>query len=242
MPKPDDQGALWKRMSFKGNKVWAEVDEGDVLLLDEGRVRIKYNLKQTHEYRVYPDTLKSDDPEHLTPKGSQEKGAAEKKSAPAPKTGKAVPPPLRPGLVRELPIEGLSTTEPGVIHIFTDGATSGNPGPSGIGILFRYGTHEREISRHIGQGTNNIAELEAIRVALLEVKKPQLPVRIYTDSSYALGLIARGWKAQANLELVEEIRALTRRFSNLVFVKVKGHAGLPENEKADKLATAAVKG
>ncbi|BCS99060.1 hypothetical protein DSLASN_46920 [Desulfoluna limicola] len=240
MPKQDEEGALWKRMSFKGNKVWAEVDATEALRLEDGRVRIKYNLKQTHEYRVYPDTLKSDDPENLIPKGTQKKQAEEKKNVPE-KGAVSVPPPSRPGLVREIPLEGLSTTEPGVIHIFTDGATSGNPGPSGIGVFFRYGPHEKEISRHIGQGTNNIAELEAIRVALLEVKKPELPVRVYTDSSYALGLIAKGWKAQANLELVEEIRALTRRFSNLVFVKVKGHTGFPENEKADQLATSAIK-
>jgi len=240
MPTQDEEGALWKRMSFKGNKVWAEVDETEAFVLESDRVRVKYNLKQTHEYRVYPDTLKSDAPENLIPKGTKKKKAEEKKTSPE-KGAVSVPPPPRPGLVREIPLEGLSTTEPGVIHIFTDGATSGNPGPSGIGVFFRYGPHEREISRNIGQGTNNIAELEAIRVALLEVKKPTLPVRIYTDSSYALGLIAKGWKAQANQELVEEIRALTRRFSNLVFVKVKGHAGFAENEKADQLATSAIK-
>ena len=243
MPKQDDEGAFWKRMSFKGNKVWAEVDESEAFVLEGERVRLKYNLKQTHEYRVYPDTLKSDAPENLVPKGTKKKKAEEKEKAEpeAPATGVSVPPPSRPGLVREIPMEGLSTTEPGVIHIFTDGASSGNPGPSGIGVFFRYGPHEREISRHIGQGTNNIAELEAIHVGLQEVKKPNLPVRVYTDSSYALGLIAKGWKPQANRELVEAIRALTQRFSNLVLIKVKGHAGLAENEKADQLATSAIK-
>ncbi|WP_300667815.1 ribonuclease H [Desulfoluna sp.] len=240
MPTQDEEGALWKRMSFKGNKVWAEVDKEKSLLLEGGRVRIKYNLKQTHEYQVYPDTLKSDAPENLVPKAAKKK-KAEETPAPPEKGAVSVPPPPQPGLVREVPLDGLSTTEPGVIHIFTDGASSGNPGPSGIGVFFRYGPHEREISRNIGQGTNNIAELEAIRTGLSEVKKPELPVRVYTDSSYALGLIAKGWKAQANQELVEEIRALTRRFSNLVFVKVKGHAGFAENEKADQLATSAIK-
>jgi len=238
MPTQDEEGALWKRMSFKGNKVWAEVNETEAFRLEGERVRIKYNLKQTHEYQVYPGTLKSDAPENLIPKGTKKKKAEQKITAPE-QGAVSIPPPARPGIVREVPIDGLSTTEPGVIHIFTDGASSGNPGPSGIGVFFRYGPHEREISRNIGQGTNNIAELEAIRTALLEVKRPELPVRVYTDSSYALGLIAKGWKAQANRELVEEIRALTLRFANLVFVKVKGHAGFPENEKADQLATSA---
>lgn len=241
MPTQDDDGAFWKRMSFKGNKVWVEVQEDDALLLEGERVRLKYNLKQTHEYRVYPDTLKSDAPENLAPKGTPKKKAKEKKDLPT-HDAVEIPPPARPGLVREVPFEGLSTTQPGVIHIFTDGASSGNPGPSGIGVLFRYGPHEREISRSIGQGTNNIAELEAIRTALAEVKKPELPVRIYTDSSYALGLIARGWKPKANQELVEAIRELTQGFDNLVFVKVKGHSGLPGNETADTLATSAIKG
>lgn len=239
MSKADEEGNLWKRMSFKGNKVWVEVNESEELKLDGDRVRIKYNLKQTHEYKVYPDTLKSDAPENLVPKGSKPK--KEKNTPKKPEIGKAVPAPSRPGAVREVALDGLSTTEPGVVHIFTDGASSGNPGPSGIGVFFRYGEHEREISKYLGEGTNNIAELTAILVALQEVKKPDLPVRIYTDSSYALGLLVKGWKAKANQELVEEIRGLLPRFSNLVFVKVKGHSGFEENEKADKLATSAVK-
>ncbi|MEA3417444.1 MAG: RNase H family protein, partial [Thermodesulfobacteriota bacterium] len=51
------------------------------------------------------------------------------------------------------------------ISIYTDGASSGNPGPSGIGILLRFKDHEKEISRNIGTATNNIAELEAIKTA-----------------------------------------------------------------------------
>ena len=236
MGKADEHGDLWKRMSFKGNKVWAEVDESENFKLEGGRVRIKYNLKQSHEYRVYPDSLKSDAPENLIPKGSRPKKEKKKEPSPSPHT----PQPAPHGIC-ELPFEGLSTTEPGIIHIFTDGASSGNPGPSGIGVFFRYGEHEREISRFIGEGTNNIAELTAIRVALEEVKKPELPVRIYTDSSYALGLLAKGWKAKANEELITAIRSLMTRFKSLAFVKVKGHAGFDENEKADHLATSAIK-
>jgi len=74
--------------------------------------------------------------------------------------------------------------EQDMICIYTDGASSGNPGPSGIGILLLYGSHEKEISKYIGSATNNIAELEAIRVALLELKKTDIPVKIFTDSSW----------------------------------------------------------
>lgn len=126
------------------------------------------------------------------------------------------------------------------IHIYADGASSGNPGPSGIGVLLRYRDHEKEVSRFIGMGTNNIAELEAIRAGLLEVKNPDLPIRIYTDSSYAYGLLVLGWKPKKNIEIVNEIRILTKHFKNLEFIKVKGHSGLEGNEIADRLATSAI--
>jgi ribonuclease HI len=126
------------------------------------------------------------------------------------------------------------------ICLFTDGASSGNPGPSGIGIFMRYKSHEKKISRYIGLSTNNIAELEAIRVGLMEVKNKELPVRVFTDSSYALGLLSKGWKPKKNQELVAAIRSLMKQFKDLHFIKVKGHTGHPENECADQLATSAI--
>ena len=213
----------WKRMSFKGNKVWAAVDDKGDFCLEKGKVLIKYNLAQDYEYRILPDSLKSDANENLVQKGL-------KKASPAPKKAAAAPPP-----------QDCSHSEEGIIHVFTDGASSGNPGPSGIGVFFRFGGHEREISRNIGQATNNIAELEAIRVALSEIKNPQLPVRIYTDSSYALGLLSRNFKAKKNQELVESIRTLMKQFPDLSFIKVQGHAGVEGNERADQLATSAIK-
>ncbi len=108
------------------------------------------------------------------------------------------------------------------------------------GFCFAIAEHEKEISRNIGLGTNNIAELEAIRTGLLEVKNPDLPVRVYTDSGYAYGLLMLGWKAKKNMELVSDIRMLMKRFKNLTIVKVKGHAGIEGNERADKLATSAI--
>ena len=97
-----------------------------------------------------------------------------------------------------LPMGPPDSEDPDCIRIYADGASSGNPGPSGIGVLLRYREHEKEISRNIGLGTNNIAELEAIRTGLLEVKNPDLPVRVYTDSGYAYGLLTLGWKARKN--------------------------------------------
>ena len=127
-----------------------------------------------------------------------------------------------------------------MVHMYTDGAASGNPGPAGIGIVLQYGRHEKEISEYIGETTNNVAELEAIRVGLNQLKKRDLSVRIYTDSSYALGVLRLGWKAKKNRKLVGAIRNLLRGFDDLEIIKVPGHAGHAENERADRLARAAV--
>jgi len=127
------------------------------------------------------------------------------------------------------------------IKIYTDGASSGNPGPSGIGILLIYGEKKKEISKYIGLATNNIAELTAIKIALEELKRHDLPVRIFSDSSYSIGLLTKGWKPQKNRKLVSDIRKLTDKFSDLSFIKVKGHSGIKENEVADFLATSAIK-
>ncbi|MGD9211199.1 MAG: hypothetical protein PVI90_10505, partial [Desulfobacteraceae bacterium] len=77
-------------------------------------------------------------------------------------------------------------------------------------------------------------------VGLSEVKNRSLPVRVFTDSSYALGLLSKGWKPKKNQELVSQIRRLMKDFADLHFIKVKGHAGHPENECADHLATSAI--
>ena len=89
--------------------------------------------------------------------------------------------------------------------------------------------------------TNNIAELTAIKVALEELTRVDLPVRIFSDSSYAIGLLTKNWKPKKNQALVLEIKALMGKFYDLAFIKVKGHAGIKENEVADFLATSAIK-
>ena len=127
------------------------------------------------------------------------------------------------------------------VCIYTDGASSGNPGPSGIGIVLRFGKLEKEISKYIGIATNNIAELEAIRTGLLAIKSTKLPVRIFTDSRYAYGVLTLGWKARKNQGIINSIKNTLLKFNDLKFIKVKGHAGHEENERADFLATSAIK-
>lgn len=210
----------WKRMSFKGNKVWVPVDKNGDFIIENGKILIKYNLEQDYEYRVKPESLKSADPENLVPKKKKQS----KKKSDLPETSTA-----------------FSADTPDVIHVFTDGASSGNPGPSGIGIYLKYNEHEKKISRYTGNGTNNIAELMAIKTALETITNKTLPVRLYTDSSYALGLLTQGWKPKKNKEIVEGIINLQKDFTDLKYIKVKGHAGIEGNEIADDLATSAIK-
>ena len=222
--------ANWRRMRFKKNKVWAETSQDGVLLVLEGRVRIKYQLDQPHEYRVYPEAL------NPLP-AAQENAVTQEMPAAATRSGKTPPAPKK----KARPTKAAPEIPTNALSIFTDGASSGNPGPSGIGIVMCWGDHEKEISRFIGEATNNIAELEAIRVGLSMVKKTDLPVRVFTDSSYALGVLTQGWKARKNPELIARIRKEMSRFHDLVFVKVKGHSGFAPNERADRLAVSAIK-
>jgi ribonuclease HI len=76
---------------------------------------------------------------------------------------------------------------------------------------------------------------------LKAVKNRRHPVIVFTDSRYAFGLLTQSWKAGSNIELVNEIRALARTFSDLRIIKVKGHAGHAENERADRLAVQAIR-
>ena len=214
-------------MCFKSNKVWVATDRHDRPRVEEGKVLIKYQLDQKHEYRVHPESVRPLPSEGGCKSRPSSVKTAEKKRTPAPAGG---------GKRMD-----SSAHRAEVIHVYTDGASSGNPGPAGIGIYLRYGTHEKEIARYIGKATNNIAELEAIRVGLSEIKNHELPVRLYTDSSYALGLLTQGWKPRKNQDRVASIKKLMRKFKDLQFVKVRGHAGDAGNEKADRLATGAVK-
>ncbi|MBA3499520.1 MAG: ribonuclease HI [Myxococcota bacterium] len=127
------------------------------------------------------------------------------------------------------------------IIAYTDGACSGNPGPAGVGVVLVCGDKRKEISAYIGEGTNNIAELMAVAHALEAIKDRAREVVIYTDSSYAIGVLSKGWKAKANVELIAKMRALAAGFSNLRFQWVRGHSGIVENERCDELAREAVK-
>jgi ribonuclease HI len=217
-----DKASDWKRMRFKKNKVWMAVGPDGNPEAQNGKVRIRYQIDQDYEYWVRK--------ENIFPL----EGGSEAK--PSPNRAPAKKRKLRP----QKPAAEPPPETGQEIVIYTDGASSGNPGPSGIGVLMRYGSREKEISRYLGEATNNIAELEAIHTGLLAVKNRRVPVRLYTDSSYAYGLLVLGWKAKKNMDLVERIRRTVSEFADLSILKVKGHAGNEGNERADRLATSAI--
>ena len=135
----------------------------------------------------------------------------------------------------------------GKIYIFTDGACSGNPGPMGIGYVYVYidGMGKevtKEVSEGIGNGTNNIAELTAIKQALTGVKRKDVSTIVCTDSSYSVGVLAGNFKAKKNLELIAEVKSIMSLFKDIEIKHVAGHNGIKYNEIADKLATGAIKG
>ncbi|MBZ0232364.1 MAG: ribonuclease HI, partial [Deltaproteobacteria bacterium] len=141
---------------------------------------------------------------------------------------------------RPVPGAALGPASTDTVHVWTDGACTGNPGPAGLGVVVIDGDNRREHSEYLGQGTNNIAELTAILRGLDMITDVSRPVRVYTDSSYSIGVLSMNWKAKANTELVMEIRDRLRAFPRLAFVKVAGHAGIPENERCDELARGAI--
>jgi ribonuclease HI len=133
------------------------------------------------------------------------------------------------------------------IEIFTDGACSGNPGPGGWGAILRMGGHEKEIWGGEPHTTNNRMELMAVIRALELLKRPVV-ARVHTDSQYVQkgisewihGWKARGWKtaAKAPVKNVDLWQALDKAAGPhaLDWIWVRGHAGHPENERADELA------
>ena len=139
-----------------------------------------------------------------------------------------------------------------VIEIFTDGACSGNPGPGGWGAVLRWNGQEKELSGYDPATTNNRMELMAAIAALEALRRPAHVV-LTTDSNYVRDGICkwlpnwqrRGWrtadkKPVKNQDLWQRLVAAAAPHE-VDWQWVRGHTGHPENERADRLATDAIK-
>ncbi len=137
-----------------------------------------------------------------------------------------------------------------IVHIFTDGACKGNPGPGGWGAVLKYGNSVKEIKGFASDTTNNIMELTAVIEALRSLTRP-CDIIITTDSNYVKDGITewihqwkkKGWKTAGknpvkNKDLWQELEEATHRHK-IEWKWVRGHSGHPENERADELANIA---
>ncbi len=206
----------WLRHRLRDADVWAKVDANAALIKDaDGRVEIVY--KPIAGAKVYRAGARN-----LTPAAGSEPVDIE------------VGPPAAPSRTETVAPDNA-------IHVWTDGACSGNPGPAGLGVVIvGDGAGQREISEYLGEATNNIAELTAILRGLTAVSDRARPVIVYSDSAYSIGLLTQNWKAKKNVELVQQLREVTRQFSDLRFVKVLAHSGISLNERVDQLAVGAI--
>jgi ribonuclease HI len=208
----------WLPRILRGNRVYARAHHDGSLATDErGRVDVVYKLAPgAKRYRAGARNLEpTGDPQDDVPFEAEGMDGAASEAADIP---------------------------PGAIVIYTDGSCIGNPGPMGLGVVIADGEERRELKEFLGTGTNNIAELVAIERALEAIAPTdrQRAVYLHSDSSYAIGLLSKGWKAKANAEVVARIRSLIAEFPDLHFVKVRGHAGIPDNERCDELAREAI--
>lgn len=138
------------------------------------------------------------------------------------------------------------------VHVYTDGAARGNPGPGGYGIVMEWvgKPYRKEFSKGYQHTTNNRMELLAVIEALKKLKKPGTAVLIFTDSKYVVDAVQKGWvfnwekkgfKDKKNVDLWIEFLKEFRKHQ-VQFKWIKGHNNHRQNERCDALAVEASKG
>ena len=135
--------------------------------------------------------------------------------------------------------------------MYTDGASRGNPGPGGYGVILQWGGRRKELSAGYRRTTNNRMELMAVIAGLEALNRDGLKITIYSDSQYVVKAVMEGWLKNwiaTNFKGGKKNRDLWTHFHQLAqkhhirFVWVKGHAENPFNNRCDELATAAADG
>lgn len=219
----------WQWGTFRGKRVLVRVTAPGAPALVGGRVEIRF---REGDGRTYP--ARGDNVSVPASGALVEDGAAVVRVD-------AGEPPARAAKRDAAPARAaLEAPPPGAWIAYTDGACTGNPGPAGSGLVLLDAAGElvREAYRYLGQGTNNIAELTAVEMALDALPQGAAAV-VHTDSKYAIGVLSKGWKVKANVELVLRIKGkLAARSVRLRYVP--GHSGVPLNERADELAREAI--
>ena len=240
----------WVRVNFKGKRVWAQVGVTGELVVEGGRVPIRYSDKPGAKvYNAGGSNISRIDGENpveleagVAVESRPSSGGSSRGSGfgSAGRRSKA-----QEEAARKLTADQIAALPEGTHVCFTDGACKGNPGPAGSGAVVKLADGRvLEASRFLGVATNNVGELTAIGMAIDLLEEARVsrdePVVIFTDSSYSRGVLTQGWKAKANKELIELTKIRLRAWSRLTVNWVAGHAGIPENERADELAGAAI--
>lgn len=137
-----------------------------------------------------------------------------------------------------------------MVIMYTDGASRGNPGRGGYGTVLIYNHHRKEMCAGYRLTTNNRMELMAVIVGLEALKKPGTHVTVYTDSQYVVDAVEKGWiwtwirknfKDRKNEDLWRRLIEVYNKH-NVTFKWIKGHSGIPENERCDELAVTCADG
>lgn len=136
-----------------------------------------------------------------------------------------------------------------MVYIYTDGASSGNPGPGGYGVVLVHGDRQKELAAGFRRTTNNRMELLAVIVGLETLKKAPLEVTVVSDSKYVVDSVSKGWvfgwekkqfQGKKNPDLWQRFLKIYRQH-HVKLQWVKGHNNHPLNERCDRLAVAAGK-
>ena len=244
----------WCEAKFKGKKVWVAVDSDGMPDAAGGRVPMRYSNKEGAT--IYkggtsgimlvdgakptsmPDGVDADSRPKKAKTGAK-KGSGFGKAG----TRTAAQAAMAAGAFREL----LASLPETTVRAYTDGGCKGNPGPAGAGARVELPDGRiGEACASLGRGTNNIAELAAVGLAmdLLESKDVdrQTAVALFSDSSYTNGVLVKNWKAKKNTELIMGLRERLKAWPNLTIYWVAGHVGVAGNERADRLADAGIQG
>lgn len=137
------------------------------------------------------------------------------------------------------------------VHVYTDGAARGNPGPGGYGIVMEWvgKPYKKEFSKGFKHTTNNRMELLAVIDALKKLKKPGVSVLVFTDSKYVVDSVKKGWvfgwekkafKDRKNADLWKDLLVEYRKHK-VDFKWIRGHNNHVQNERCDTLAVEASK-
>lgn len=137
-----------------------------------------------------------------------------------------------------------------MVTIYTDGASRGNPGRGGYGTVLLYKKHRKELTAGYRLTTNNRMELLAVIAGLEALKKPGMEVVIYSDSQYVVDAVNKGWvwnwqkkdfKGKKNADLWKRFIPIYHKH-DVTLKWIKGHSGIPENERCDELAVGSADG